>query len=220
MATAPLSALSSTSAASGKTSITGQNYQSFLQLLSTQLKNQNPLSPLETKDFTNQLVQFSQVEQLLNLSSAMKEVKQQSVDNNLLASAQLINRTVGVSSNHLSLGASGAAFSLSLDQPAVSSSIQILDSTGTVVRQLSMPNDIGPHLLTWDGKSEAGQQLAPGNYTIKASAVTTAGKTIELTPTVSALIGSVSRAADGSVLLSTNVGDIPLTKVMSLLSNS
>lgn len=220
MATAPLSALSSTSAASGKTSITGQNYQSFLQLLSTQLKNQNPLSPLETKDFTNQLVQFSQVEQLLNLSSAMKEVKQQSVDNNLLASAQLINRTVGVSSNHLALGASGAAFSLSLDQPAVSSSIQILDSTGTVVRQLSMPNDIGRHLLTWDGKSEAGQQLAPGNYTIKASAVTTAGKTIELTPTVSALIGSVSRAADGSVLLSTNVGDIPLTKVMSLLSNS
>ena len=220
MATAPLSALSSTSAGSGKTSITGQNYQSFLQLLSTQLKNQNPLSPLETKDFTNQLVQFSQVEQLLNLSSAMKEMKQQSIDNNLLASAQLINKTVGVSSNNLALGASGAAFSLHLDQPAVSSSIQILDSTGTVVRQLKMPNDLGLHLLTWDGKSEAGQQLAPGNYTIKASAVTTAGKTIELTPTVSALIGSVSRAADGSVLLSTNVGDIPLTKVMSLLSNS
>jgi flagellar basal-body rod modification protein FlgD len=149
----------------------------FLQLLVTQLRHQDPLSPVNNEDFIAQLAEFSGLEQLQDINSGTKTglLLQQSVTNSLAAS--LIGKDVLVSSDELSLrDGETARFNFHIGSEATVTA-QIFDSDGELVRTLVREGEdgatlpAGEHNLVWDGRNEDGENAGEGDYRVEWSAV-------------------------------------------------
>jgi flagellar basal-body rod modification protein FlgD len=162
-----------------------KNFDTFLTLLTTQLKNQDPTSPMDSKEFTNQLVMFSQVEQSINQNKNLEKLlamfATQQNSNNL----NFIGKIVDVNDNQVQIAQGGGAF-WSYEVPAGTTSVQynILNSAGKVVRTVSStaPNGGFPKgriELAWDGKDNGGNALPEGKYKLQVTAKDSGGKTID-----------------------------------------
>ncbi|MFW6148131.1 MAG: flagellar hook assembly protein FlgD [Thermodesulfobacteriota bacterium] len=143
----------------------------FLTLLITQLQNQDPLNPLESTEFTQQLAQFNSLEQLFsindNLANIQKALDSQEEDNLL----DLIGKTVKADDDTI-LVQEGKVVpgSYSLDE-AADVTISVYDSNGSEVRTLQQGAlTAGNHDVVWDGRSETGERMADGVYTFDVSA--------------------------------------------------
>lgn len=162
-----------------------KNFDTFLTLLTTQLKNQDPTSPMDSKEFTNQLVMFSQVEQSINQNKNLEKLltmfASQQNSNNL----NYIGKIVDVNDNQVELQQGGSAF-WSYELPAGTSSVQynILNSAGKVVRTVTStaPNGGFPKgriELAWDGKDGQSTALPAGKYKLEVTAKDSGGKSID-----------------------------------------
>jgi flagellar basal-body rod modification protein FlgD len=162
-----------------------KNFDTFLTLLTTQLKNQDPTSPMDSKEFTNQLVMFSQVEQSINQNKNLEKLlamfgSQQS-SNNL----NYIGKIVDVDDNQVELQQDGSAFwSYELPAGATSVKYNILDSAGKVVRTVTSNAPAGGFPkgrieLAWDGKDGQSVAQPAGKYKLEVIAKDGGGKTIE-----------------------------------------
>ncbi|MFM8865023.1 MAG: flagellar hook assembly protein FlgD [Limnohabitans sp.] len=197
---------------------TAMDQQAFLKLFTTQLQNQNPLDPMKNENFVAQLAQFSQLEATTNMAGTLKSYVDSNSGQHMLASAALIGRKVSVegASATLSQGQPVSA-SVQLEQGADGMTVQVLDSTGKVVRTASYgPQTAGTVSMTWDGRDNAGNVLADGNYTFKASAVVNGNNT---NPAVSvmATVQSIRTASDGSLNLVVQGGQsVALSKVTTI----
>ncbi|MEA2031780.1 MAG: flagellar hook capping FlgD N-terminal domain-containing protein [candidate division Zixibacteria bacterium] len=169
------------SAPSGNISALGKDQ--FLQLLVTQLQNQDPLSPMEDKDFIAQLAQFSSVEQLSNISDGISESNQngylqmQSI-NNVMAS-NLIGKEVkaGYDSVYYD-GSTSPKISFTSDQYAEDLQINIKDINGSTVAVLNESGvSAGKHTYEWDGFDSNGNRANVGQYNIEVVATSSSGET-------------------------------------------
>jgi flagellar basal-body rod modification protein FlgD len=163
-----------------------KNFDTFLTLLTTQLKNQDPTSPMDSKEFTNQLVQFSQVEQSINQNKNLEKLiamfSAQQNSNNL----NFIGKIVDVDDNQVKLAENGNAF-WSYELPAGVTSVKysIVNSAGKVVRTVTQTSDqaagfkAGRTELAWDGKDGTGNQLPAGTYKLEVVGKDASGKTVE-----------------------------------------
>jgi len=162
-----------------------KNFDTFLTLLTTQLKNQDPTSPMDSKEFTNQLVMFSQVEQSINQNKNLEKLlamfATQQNSNNL----NFIGKIVDVDDNQVELQQGGSAF-WSYELPAGTTSVKynILNADGKVVRSVTStaPNGGFPKgriELAWDGKDGEGNALPAGKYKLEVAAKDSGGKTID-----------------------------------------
>jgi len=143
----------------------------FLTLLTTQLKNQDPLSPMENAELTSQLAQISTVNGIEKLNATMQTLLSGMTESQTFEAAALVNRGVLVPGATLSLGEQGGIGGFELGKPADEVSVTIKDSNGLVVRTLELgPQESGIHPFVWDGAANSGAQAAAGNYTYSISA--------------------------------------------------
>lgn len=207
-------------AASGGTTATngiGSNLNTFLNILTTQLKNQDPTSATDPNQFTQELVQFAQVEQQLNTNTDLTTlVNLQKNSNGVAATLGYIGKYVEVpSTNQLSLQSSKAELAYNLPSSAASVSVAVTDSTGKTVATLSGTTSAGLNYLSWNGLDSQGNQLADGAYTFNVSALDSSGATISVTDTRTiGLVSSVSSNSDGTTSLGFGNGiTVPSTGV-------
>lgn len=173
----------SVSTGSSASSLTGSTEKTlgkedFLKLLVAQLQNQDPLNPMESTEFTAQLAQFSSLEQLVNISSQMKNLLlyQNSLQNTM--AVNLIGKDVVFSGGTVNLQGT-ADISYNLGSDASSVSISVYDSDGNMVRKISLgETSAGDNSYTWDGKDSNGNKLSDGEYSIEVSAVDSSGNTV------------------------------------------
>lgn len=198
------------SAAGAATKALSSNYTMFLKLLTTQLQNQDPLSPTDSTTFTQQLVQYSQVEQQIktndNLTSLIDTTKANSNAN--IALLNYLDKYVEVSGSNFPLQNSQATMTYQLASAANKVTLDILDTSGAKIATFNGPTGAGLQKISWDGKDSAGKQYSDGKYTLQITATDASGKAIAVNK--QSLIGHVTgieRSASGNLL---NLGNLQI----------
>ncbi len=217
LANASTSTTNSNTAASSQTQLTG-NLNTFLNMLTTQLQNQDPLSPMDSTQFTSQLVQFSAVEQQINTNSNLQELISLQKTSQQAAAISYLGQTVSFSGSTLPLASGESAFSYTLPSQAASHTVQIENSSGQVVNTRASPSGAaGTHDVSWNGTDSGGNQLADGEYTVVVTATDSNGNAI--TPTINAY-GIVTGVTSDSNGVELELGDsgmsTPLSSVLSI----
>lgn len=148
------------------------NFETFLQLLTAQLKNQDPLSPLDSNEFTAQLTQMTGVEQQLLTNDLLTSLLEAQQGGGLGGATSYIGKDATAAWSVTSLKEGSANWSYELGASASSATLSVLDSTGKVVWTGPAPErTTGTHDFVWDGKTAAGGQLPDGGiYSLKVTA--------------------------------------------------
>jgi flagellar basal-body rod modification protein FlgD len=137
----------------------------FLKLLITQLRYQDPLNPLDQNQFLSQTAQFTSLEQLQNIAKGLTDLKTAATDSAMAQAAALIGKSVQVSGRDFSFDGAKATLGFTLQAPAASTAVQILDGDGNLVRQLTTGSlGAGASSVQWDGRDGNGKALVAGRY--------------------------------------------------------
>lgn len=218
-------ASTATGSTAGKATL-GSNFNTFLTMLTTQLKHQDPLSPMDSTQFTNQLVQFSSVEQQINANSNLEKLIKLQQTAQTSQGISYLGQTVEVAGTDLALQDGAASLSYTLPKEARDVKILIKDSSGKQVNSISGETASGRHDISWNGKDSSGTQLDDGRYSIQVVATGADGTTITTTSTTFGRVTKVTNdATNGSQLVmgaGTKGNDITLTmdKVVSINDNT
>jgi flagellar basal-body rod modification protein FlgD len=168
-------------AAPSSTTGLGSDFKTFLTLLTTQLKNQDPTSPLDTNQMTQQLVSFSQVEQAINTNDKLTNLVALQSTNQSLAALPLVGHTVEYADNQGVLTNGTATFGYKLPADAANANIVITNANGQTVFQTPAETASGFHAFTWDGSTIDGTTAPDGIYTFNVVAAATDKSTIQAT---------------------------------------
>jgi flagellar basal-body rod modification protein FlgD len=165
----------------------------FLNLLITQLQNQDPLNPTDSTEFTAQLAQFSSLEQLGNVNDNLKQLQNSQASGNNAQAVALIGKEITASGNSLDLAQGPpAGCDFKLDGNASVIMVSIYDHTGEFVNSFESRNlTAGRHTLDWDGIDQNGNPAAPGNYTFEVLAADANGDNINTTTLFSGKVDKV-----------------------------
>lgn len=192
------------------------NFNTFLALLTTQLKNQDPTSPLDSNQFTQQLVQMTGVEQQLNANTLLKQLVA-NTSNGISTAVTLIGKSVKAVSDNANLTAGKAQWTYNVASNATDLKVEVLDANGKLVHA-EAPKDLkaGDHAFSWDGKDLLGTQLPNGgSYTLRVTATDTAGKAIATTTYVQGVVTGVAQS-NGATNITVNGGPVDWTRVVSV----
>ena len=162
--TAATATTAATSGPSALSSLSG-NFNDFLKLLMTQLQNQDPSAPMDTNQFTQQLVQFSSVEQQINTNTSLTKLIDATQGAALLQSTALTGKEVQVSGDQLSLQGGKAGLQMSTKSPG-QATVTISSPAGIPLRQQTVTLAPGANDWTWDGRSNSGAALPDGAYKV------------------------------------------------------
>ena len=193
----------------------------FLQMLTAQLKAQDPLDPLSGQDFASQLATFSQLQELQGMGSTLDQslnaslLLTQTFSNTMAAS--LIGKVVRAESNEVQLGTTGAAnLTYTLDAAATDITIEIRDAAGTVVRTLTPSAQAeGEQTVSWDGLSSDGKRAAADSYTFTVSARDADGNTVNAGTYAEGRVTQI-RYDNGMVYLMIGDRQFTLSSVLSI----
>jgi flagellar basal-body rod modification protein FlgD len=217
--TAPAAPASAAKTNADALSQLSNNFQTFLALLTTQLKNQDPLSPLDSNQFTQQLVQMSGVEAQLTGNGLLQKVADNTA-NGVSTAVGLIGKAVKATSDTADLTGGKAAWTYNLASDATDLKLEVVDSTGKVVHAEAPSNlKAGDHDFTWDGKDLNGANLPDGTYTLRVTATDASGAAIATTNYVQGLVTAVEQA-NGSTLITVNGSKVSWDKVVSITQPS
>ena len=154
-----------------KPSKTSDAQNRFLMLLTAQLKNQDPLNPLDNAQMTSQLAQISTVDGIERLNKTLQSLISDSSNSQTLQAAGMVGRGVLVPGNSMGLKDGAAWAGIDLAGNADTVTIDIIDSNGLPIRTIKLSAvEAGAHTFTWDGKTNDGVDAAEGNYTFTATA--------------------------------------------------
>jgi flagellar basal-body rod modification protein FlgD len=197
---------SSTTATNSTASTTGidantiaGNFTTFLSLLTTQLQNQDPLSPMDTNQFTQQLVEFAQVEQQLKSNTQLGTLVslQQTAQNT--AALGFVGKNVAVAGAAAPLSGGTATWSLAVPKPATAA-ISIANSAGQTVYSTTQSLNAGTQPFTWNGQDPTGAQWPDGNYTISVTAQDANGQVVAVPTGIEAKVDSADLTQSPPVL--------------------
>jgi flagellar basal-body rod modification protein FlgD len=190
------------------------NFTDFLTLLTTQLQNQNPLDPLDTNQFTQQLVQFASVEQQINMNTQLQTLVslQQTAQNS--QALGFVGKTVTVNGSTAPLTNGQAQWTFNPPKPATAT-FTVTDSTGQTVFSQTSTVQPGSQPFNWNGVDNTGHQWADGNYTLTITAVGTDGKGVAIPTTVTGVVNSVD-LTQSPPLLSIGGQNYTLNQILSV----
>ncbi|WP_426440252.1 flagellar hook assembly protein FlgD [Bradyrhizobium genosp. P] len=191
---------SSSGNSSASTATTGiaDNFQTFLTLLTTQLKNQNPLDPLDTNQFTQQLVQFAGVEQQLKSNDQLKSLVDIEKSAQSTQALIYVGNTVAVDGSKAQFDKS-ATWNLTAAK-GTNATITITNSTGQTAYSGNFTLNQGNASFVWDGKGNDGSQWPPGAYTLTATGKDSSGNSVSISTEVQGMVDSVDLTASPPLL--------------------
>ena len=194
------------------------NFQTFLTLLTTQLQNQDPLSPLDTNQFTQQLVQFASVEQQLKTNDQLTTLVSLQQTAQSTQALTFVGKTAVVDGSTAALTNASATWNLGV--PTNSNvTISIANSTGQTVFTGSYAVNAGSnHAFTWDGKGNDGTQWPDGKYKLTATAADTAGNSVAVSTQIQGVVNSVD-LTQSPPLLSINGQTYTVNQIKSIAAN-
>ena len=210
-----LGAANSQSAQSGSSSSLAklsEDLDSFLTILTTQLQNQDPLSPLDTHEFTNQLVLFAGVEQDIQQNRNLEDLISLQQNNVAIGAVSYIGKEVEASGQEASLQDGEAKFSYVLPEAAQAATLSILGPDGKPVFLTAAETSAGRHDFVWDGKDSLGNTLPDGAYKIQVSAANSDDQPIDVDYSIIGRVTGV-QVDDGDATLTLGTVDVPLSKV-------
>lgn len=218
---------SATQAASGQSSATStqklaDDMDTFILMLTTQLQNQDPLDPQDSSEFTNQLVQFANVEQQIEQNENLENLIAVQLANLTAASASYIDRIVQAQSNQLPLQDGFAKFSYSLSGETGSTAIVIRDLTDNIVYSEVGQTSKGTHFVEWDGKDQFGNQLPDSIYKLEVTTINKQGAEEDV-QSYTTVFGKVTALANdpasGDMLVALGDAIVPMQNVVAVRSD-
>jgi flagellar basal-body rod modification protein FlgD len=215
--TTPLPPSSSSGSLSSTTGATlAGNFQTFLTLLTTQLQNQDPLSPLDTNQFTQQLVQFASVEQQLKTNDQLTTLVSLQQTAQSTQALGFVGKTAVVDGSTAAVTNGSATWNLGV--PANSNvSISITNSTGQTVFSGSYSVNAGNNqAFNWNGKGNDGTQWPDGQYKLTATAVDSAGNPVAVSTQIQGVVNSVD-LTQSPPLLSINGQTYTISQIKSVV---
>ena len=189
-----------TSASSGDQQMIAGNFQLFLQLLTTQLKNQDPTSPLDTNQFTQQLVQFASVEQQLKTNTNLDALVALNKSQQATSSLSFVGTKV-IADGSATEYKDGVAVWNVTSPSVATANISIIDSNGNTVWTDKQTLQQGIQSYAWNGRTSTGQLAPEGSYTIKVDAVDTTGAQVTTSTDFSGTVTGVDLTGAQPLLL-------------------
>lgn len=207
-------AVTTASSAGGRigasSALLSQNFETFLALLTSQLKNQDPLSPVDSNEFTGQLTQMAGVEQQLLTNDLLTAILQGQGGDGLTGATNYIGRDATAVWSAVKSEDGKATWSYELAADAASAKIQIVDSTGRVVHETTAPdNTQGVHDFTWTGGQDGKV------YTMRITAQTAAGDAVDSQVLIRGRVTGVEMY-DGQAFLTIGSSILPLSSVIAV----
>ncbi|HHG90181.1 MAG TPA: flagellar hook assembly protein FlgD [Devosia sp.] len=199
----------------GSRNTIADNFETFLSLLTTQLRNQNPLDPLDTNQFTSQMVEFTSVEQQLKTNEFLEALVISNLNSTYTEAVSFIGKTITSSGSSSQLANGEATWSYDADANAENSVITITDSFGNVVHTEEASLIAGEGTFSWDGKDANGNQMPDGAYTITIDARDGDGAYVPVTTQMSGTVSGVDLSESEPVLI-VNGARIYLSSVTSV----
>lgn len=191
------------------------NLDNFLKILTTQLQYQDPLSPLDTHEFTNQLVLFAGVEQQIQENKNLEQLITMQQNNLAVGAVSYIGRNIEASGQTNMLQNGEARFGYILPENAQAATLQISDASGTPILVSSAQTAAGRHEFVWDGKNILGQQVPDGAYTLTVSAANSDSQPISVEYRVSGRVTGVE-LVNGDATLALGDVAVPLARVTQI----
>lgn len=192
-----------------------KDYTEFLKLLTTQLQNQDPLNPMDSTEFTNQLVQFSQVEQAINSNQKLDSLLSLQLSNVASTALGYVGLDINYTSAELNFdGAKPVNINYALNTAATTSKINIINKDGNVIYSANAGTDTGKHAFKWDGKTTDGLTAPAGTYTVRIDALDADGKAISTTTVVSGHVHGIE-TQDGVINLLVGDRAVPVGNVLN-----
>ncbi|WP_226478022.1 flagellar hook assembly protein FlgD [Pseudomonas sp. MWU16-30323] len=193
----------------------------FLQLLVTQLKNQNPLSPQDNGAFVAQLAQFSSLEGINTLNDSVNAISSNFSSSQALQASSLVGRSVITQTDKAMVDTSKSMTgSVAVTAATGNVSVKITDKDGNVVRTIDMgAQSAGNSSFVWDGKNDAGETVAPGTYTFNATTKNDKGDSVALPTSLPATVTSVTLSQTGGEMLlnlAGGMGSIKLSQIQTI----
>jgi flagellar basal-body rod modification protein FlgD len=208
--TSATSASTASAAANAQKTLSG-NFDTFLTLLTTQLKNQDPLSPMDSNQFTQQLVQFSQVEQQINSNKNLENLIALTKSQTATNAVSYLGKTLTITDGTAALQNGSANWTYSLPGDAAITKLVITDSRGRGVYATTGETTLGPHQFVWDGKDGSGTSVPPGTYKLNVIATAADGSSMTGSVTSQGSISEIDLTGSEPALMIGTLS-IPLSK--------
>ncbi|MEN6542893.1 flagellar hook capping FlgD N-terminal domain-containing protein [Parvibaculum sp.] len=216
---AAAAAAATTSKAGAASSALSSNYNMFLTLLTTQLKNQDPTNPMKSSEFTTQLVQYSSVEQQIQANKNLETLISTVGNQNATFAVNLLGKQVSATGTGaaLSNGSANWGYKLASDAPAVK--ISIVNSTGTTVYTTTTTGKEGDNTFTWDGKDSSGAAQPDGTYYISLTAADASGVAVASSTSITGKVTAVD-FSNGTPKVTVNGAQIDYGNITAVLNPS
>lgn len=191
------------------------DFSQFLTLLTTQLQNQDPLSPLDSNEFTQQLVQFSQVEQAINTNTKLDDLVLLQIDNATTAALDYIGLDASYISSEIPLQqGQPSTIRYSLDGNAAISVINIFSEDGTLVFSADAETTSGTHEFEWNGRDLVNEELPSGTYSVRVDTLDANENVIDTTTVVTGRVHGIEQQ-DGIVYALIGDRAVPTSTILN-----
>jgi flagellar basal-body rod modification protein FlgD len=168
------------------------NFSTFLTLLTTQLKDQDPTSPMDSSTFTQQLVEYSQVEQQIDSNTNLQTLINQGQTQSGAYATSYLGKTVTVSGGQAPLTGGTASWNYTLGTTAANTTLSVTNSTGQTVYSGPGATQQGANTFNWNGQDNNGNQQPDGTYTLSVTAAASDGTAITSNVTSSGIVSEVN----------------------------
>ncbi|MCB9988728.1 MAG: flagellar hook capping family protein [Rhodospirillales bacterium] len=191
------------------------DFSDFLTLLTTQLQNQDPLSPMDSTEFTNQLVQFSQVEQSINTNQKLDDMLALQLGSISSVALGYVGMDASYLGNEFAYdGTSDAKITYAMSEDAYSAKMYIYNESGELVYSDDAPTSIGSHEMFWDGSHSGGGTVEPGTYSVQIDALDPDGNVIDTSTVVSGRVRGIE-SQNGVIFLLIGERAVPLNSIIN-----
>lgn len=197
-----------------------QDLDAFMLMLTTQLKNQDPTSPMDSNEFTQQLVAFSEVEQSINTNKYLEKIVALNEKSEMDSALGFIDKIVELDESSMNLYQGRGEVHFYMGEGATKTSVSVLDKRGEVVYTKVIDDyKPGENKFKWDGHATGGNMLPDGDYQTIIKATDKDGKPVAVAQTSVATVNGIT-IQNGKVLLVAGDREIPIDKVVSALSQN